>query len=220
MSWEQVDRILLVGGATRMPAVVDMLRSLSGKEPDTTISPDEAVAQGAAIHAGFLLDRLEGRPPRIRIRNVNAHSLGLAATDPKTSRRQTAFLIPRNTPLPAKAKRVFRTLKADQKTIVAQILEGESLDPQECTQIGKCTVRNLPAGLPAGTPIEVRFQYHENGRLGVKVSVAGLAENVAHEICRDNNLPPEERDHWRSRISGLPPAERERWTPASRHLPK
>jgi molecular chaperone DnaK len=206
MSWDDIDRVLLVGGATRMPAVVEMLRCLSGKEPDGSVSPDEAVAQGAAIHAGFLLDRLQGRAPRIRIRNVNSHSLGIAATDPRTSRRQTAFLIPRNTPLPAKAKRVFRTLKSHQKAIVAQIVEGESTDPHECTQIGKCTVRNLPPNLPAGTPIEVGFKYLENGRLRVMVSVAGLEENVTHDIRRENNLTPSERDGWRQQIAGLPPA--------------
>jgi len=206
MGWDQVDRVLLVGGATRMPCVARMLRELSGKEPDTSVSPDEAVAQGAALHAGFVLERLQGRSPRLRIRNVNSRSLGIAATDPKTSRRQTAFLIPRNTPLPAKAKRIFRTLKADQKSIVAQIVEGESADPQECAQIGKCAVRNLPDNLPAGTPIEVRFQYRDNGRLQVLVSVVGLAENVTHEIHRENNLTAVDRDYWRRQVAGLPPS--------------
>jgi molecular chaperone DnaK len=130
------------------------------------------------------------------------------ATDPKTTRRQTAFLIPRNTPLPAKAKRVFRTLKDGQKSIVAQIVEGESSDPQECTQIGKCAVRDLPADLPAGTPIEVRFQYCENGLLKVVVSVHGVAENVAQEIRRENNLGPADLETWRERVGELIPATR------------
>ncbi|MFV1965821.1 MAG: Hsp70 family protein [Pirellulaceae bacterium] len=207
MDWDQIDRVLLVGGSTRMPAVVEMLRKISGKEPDVAISPDEAVAQGAAIHAGFLLDKLQGRPPQVRVRNVNSHSLGLVATDPKTTRKQTAFLIPRNTPLPAKAKRVFKTLKNAQQTIVVQIVEGESSDPQGCTQIGRCTVRHLPKDLPAGTPIEVRFQYRENGRLRVTVNVVGADKNVSHEIRRANNLTQEELDDWRQRISGLPPGE-------------
>jgi molecular chaperone DnaK len=205
MQWSQIDRVLMVGGSTRMPAVVEMLRKVSGKEPDVTISPDEAVAQGAAIHAGLLLDRLQGRPPRVRVRNVNSHSLGVVATDPKTTRKQTAFLIPRNTPLPAKAKRVFKTLKDGQKSIMVQIVEGESSDPSGCTQIGKCTVRDLPKDLPAGTPIEVRFQYRQNGRLRVSVNVAGTGKNVTHDIRRANNLTREAMDEWRQRISGLPP---------------
>ena len=202
LEWDDLDYILLVGGSTRMPAVVEMLRRVSGKQPDTSISPDEAVAQGAAIYAGLLLEKIQGRPPRVRVRNVNSHSLGLVATDPRTSRRQTAVLIPRNTPLPAKAQRVFKTLKTDQKSIVVNIVEGESRDPLECTQIGKCMVRDLPADLPAGTPVEVRFQYEENGRLQVSVNVADVQSNVTHDITRANNLSPEQLEHWRREVTG------------------
>ncbi|MGE3778153.1 MAG: hypothetical protein AB7F89_13280, partial [Pirellulaceae bacterium] len=79
-------------------------------------------------------------------------------------------------------------------------VEGESSDPQECMQIGKCTIRNLPADLPAGTPIEVRFQYEANGRVQVIVNVAGLQENITHELARTNNLSPEELDTWRHAV--------------------
>ena len=173
-----------------------------GGEPDSSISPDEAVAHGAAIHAGLLLQKLDGPPPRIRVRNVNSHSLGIVGTDPKTNRRQTAILVPRNSPLPAKAKRVFRTSKDGQRSIVAQIVEGESSDPNECMHIGKCTVRGLPANLPAGTPIEVRFRYEENGRLKVVVQVPGIAEKISYEITRENNLSREELNRWQARITG------------------
>ncbi|MGE0759302.1 MAG: Hsp70 family protein, partial [Pirellulaceae bacterium] len=200
LNWSDIDRILLVGGSTRMPAVVRMLRVLSGKEPDTSISPDEAVAQGAAIHAGLVLNRGSSTPSQIRVRNVNSHSLGIVATDPTTGKKQNCVLVPRNTPLPAKAKRVFRTYKHGQKSIVVHIVEGESSDPQECMQIGKCTIRNLPADLPAGTPIEVRFQYEANGRVQVIVNVAGLQENITHELARTNNLSPEELDTWRHAV--------------------
>ena len=178
-----------------------MMEQMSGKIAETSLSPDEAVAQGAAIHAGFVLDRLEGRRPRVRVRNVNSHSLGIAGTDPKTKRKQAAVLIPRNTPLPAKAKRVFRTLKEGQRSIVASIVEGESRDPAECMQIGKCTVRNLPEDLPAGTPVEVRFQYEENGLLRIAVHVSGVRDMVTHEITRDNNLSKEQLSEWRQRVT-------------------
>jgi molecular chaperone DnaK len=203
LDWHDIDSVLLVGGSTRMPAVVRMLRTLTGKDPDTSISPDEAVAHGAAIHAGLVLAQLQGHPPRIRVRNVNSHSLGIVATDPTTKRRQNAVLVPRNTPLPAKAKRVFRTFKEGQKSIVAHIVEGESPDPVECMQIGKCIVRNLPDDLPAGTPIEVKFQYEANGRVQVIVNVAGRQENVTHELARENNLSPDDLATWRKSISSL-----------------
>jgi len=205
LEWTDIDHVLAVGGSTRMPAVVRLLTQLAGKRPDTSVSPDEAVAQGAAIHAGFLLDRLEGRRPSVRIRNVNSHSLGIVGTDPKTKQKQTAVLIPRNSPLPAKAKRVFKTLKHGQRSIVASVVEGESLDPESCMEIGKCAVHNLPRDLPAGTPVEVRFQYEENGRLQIAVHVAGVPDEITHEMTRSHNLRGPQLDEWRARVSGVRP---------------
>ncbi len=205
LTWNEIDDILLVGGSTRMPAVVKMVRELTGKEPDISVSPDEAVAQGAAIHAGVVLDRLQNSSPRLKIRNVNSHSLGIVGTDTRTQRKQTAILIPRNTPLPAKAKRVFRTAKHGQSSIVATIVEGESKDPRECTAIGKFTVTDLPDDLPAGTPIEVRFQYADNGRLRVVVSVDGVCDQVTQEITRANNLSQRKLNAWREVVSATAP---------------
>ena len=201
LSWEQIDHILLVGGSTRMPSVVRMIRDMSGREPEATLSPDEAVAQGAAIHAGLLLERLAGKPPRVRVSNVNSHSLGVVATDRRTEQKRTAVLIPRNTPLPTKAKRVFKTLKKGQKSIVAVIVEGESDNPLDCMQIGKCVVRDLPDDLPAGTRIEVQFHYTDNGRLQVVVDVDGADREHSLEISRVNNLSPADLSHWRTIIA-------------------
>jgi molecular chaperone DnaK len=205
LDWDAIDDVLLVGGSTRMPAVMKLVRELTGKEPDISVSPDEAVAQGAAIQAGVLLDQRLGNRPRIKVRNVNSHSLGVVGTDTKTQRKQTAVLIPRNTPLPAKAKRVFRTAKDGQTSIVVTIVEGESRDPNECTAIGKCKVTGLPDDLPAGTQIEVRFQYADNGRLRVHVDVVGVDDQVTHEIRRSNNLSQRKLDAWRKAVSGESP---------------
>ena len=207
LTWADIDRVLLVGGSSRMPAVVEMLRQLSGKEPDQSVSPDEAVAHGAALHAGILLAYHEGKSPSFHIRNVNSHSLGVVATDIKTKRPRNAILIPRNTPLPVVARRVFKTHKAGQKSILVQIVEGESPSPDDCSQLGKCSVRHLPADLPAQTPIEVRFRYEENGRLTVMVSVEGTKKQLKHEITRENSLTQDQLDSWRKYISGLDPAE-------------
>lgn len=203
LTWKDVDRVLLVGGSTRMPAVVDLLRDMAGKEPDRSVSPDEAVAHGAALHAGLLLERSRGGKPTFQIKNVNSHSLGVVATDPATRRPRNAILIPRNTPLPATAKRVFRTQKSGQKSILVQIIEGESPSPDDCSQIGKCSVKALPPKIPAQTPVEVLFRYAENGRLTVTVSVAG--QQVRHEIQRENSLSREQLDSWRQYICGVPP---------------
>lgn len=202
LTWSGIDRILLVGGSSRMPAVVEMLRDLSGKDPDCSVSPDEAVAHGAALHAGLLLANRQGKPPSFQIRNVNSHSLGVVATDVKTRRQRNAILIPRNTPLPVVARRIFKTQKTGQRSILVRIVEGESLAPEDCTRLGKCTVRDLPPGLPIQTPIEVRFRYEENGRLTVHVRVEGTTTELAHEMTRENSLTPDQLESWRRYITG------------------
>jgi molecular chaperone DnaK len=201
-TWKDMDQVLLVGGSTRMPMVANMLRRLSGKEPDASVSVDEAVAHGAALHASLLLAEGRGQRPVLRIKNVNSHSLGVVATDARTDRKRNAILIPRNTPLPVTAKRVFRTQKQGQKSILVQIVEGESASPDDCSQIGRCVARDLPNELPAQTPIEVRFSYQENGRLVVNVNVAGSKRELRHEITRDNTLTLPQLDAWRVFVTG------------------
>ena len=195
LTWKEIDRVLLVGGSTRMTAVSKMLTELSGIQPDRSVAPDEAVAHGAAIHAGMLLLKQQGEKVRMKITNVNSHSLGVVGSNPKTGQLQTGFLIPRNTPLPTAAKRVFRTQKAGQNSIRVQIVEGESEHPDECSQVGKCIVHNLPKNLPAKTPITVIFQYDENGRLTVTVQVTGI--ELKQQIMRENSMRQEELEYWR-----------------------
>ena len=209
LEWSHLDRVLLVGGATRMPAVVQMLKSRFGRDPDCSVSPDEAVAHGAAIRAAWLLDKAAGIPPRFKIKNVSSHSLGIAAVNPKSKRKQTAVVIPRNTPLPTLAKRLFHTSKDDQRSVLVQIVEGESDSPDDCIQIGRCAAHDLPPNLSARTPVEVRFEYGENGRLTVRVRVVGTSTDLQHEITRETSLSNDQLDDWRERISGLPTAKQD-----------
>ena len=202
LGWSDLDYVLLVGGSTRMPMVAKMLRQLSGKEPDASVSVDEAVAHGAALHAAILLSKSRGEVPVLHVRNVNSHSLGVVATDARTERKRNAILIPRNTALPVTARRVFRTQAAGQRSILVRIVEGESASPADCSPIGRCVVRDLPPDLPAQTPIEVSFSYQENGRLTVHVSVAGTHRELKHELARDNSLSQEQLDAWRLYILG------------------
>ena len=131
----------------------------------------------------------------------------MVGTDPLTKRRRNGILIPRNTGLPITAKRAFRTQKDSQRSILVQIVEGESQSADDCTPIGKCTVRHLPAGLPAKTPIEVLFHYEPNGRLRVRVHVPGTEKQVETDIVRENSLSKEHLDGWRQYICGMPPTE-------------
>ncbi len=203
LTWDDVNHVLMVGGATRMPSVRRMLKDLSGKEPNVSISPDEAVAHGAAMRAGELLSRADGQDSTITIKNVNSHSLGVVASDPATRRDRNAVIIPRNTPLPISARRIFKTQKANQKSILVKIVEGENSDPEECTYIGQCVVRALPPDLQAQTPIEVVFVYAENGRLKVAVNVAGTS--VKHELARENSMGLSQLNDWRTYVSRIPP---------------
>jgi molecular chaperone DnaK len=207
LDWSDLDRVLLVGGSTRMPMVREMLRELSGQQPDTSVAADEVVANGAALHAGLLLAKHYGQPATFAIKNVNSHSLGVVGTDPATRRRRNGILIPRNTPLPIAGKRTFKTQKADQKSILVQIVEGESLSADDCTQIGRCSVRDLPANLPVQSPVTVLFHYEPNGRLKVRVTVPGTDNLVETEIVRENSLGKDHLDGWRRHISNMEPTD-------------
>ena len=207
LDWKDVDRVLLVGGSTRMPMVRAMVQQLSGKAPDASVAADEAVAHGAALHAGLLLAKEHGEPPLFKIRNVNSHSLGVVGMDPATKRRRNGTIIPRNTKLPCTSKRTFKTSKANQRSVLVQIVEGESPSADDCTQIGQCAVRHLPNELPPQSPIDVWFHYEPNGRLKVRVLVPGAERQVETEIVRENSLPKEHLDGWRQYICGQPPTD-------------
>ncbi|MFZ5828613.1 MAG: Hsp70 family protein [Planctomycetota bacterium] len=207
LEWKDIDRVLLVGGSTRMPMVRQMLEQLSGKTPDSSVAADEAVAHGAALHAGLILAQQKGDPPSFKIRNVNSHSLGVVGIDPLTKRRRNGILIPRNTRLPVRSKRVFRTSKQNQRSILVEIVEGESPSADDCTKLGRCAVRNLPAELPEHSPVQVSFRYETNGRLKVRVKVPGAESHTETEIVRENSLSKEHLDGWRRYICGREPTE-------------
>jgi molecular chaperone DnaK len=204
LEWKDLDRILLVGGSTRMPAVAEMLKQLSGREPDRSISADEAVAHGAALHADLILKRNQGQAPRFRVRNVNSHSLGVVGTETRTRESRNVTIIPKNTPLPAEAKRSFKTQRPGQQSLVLQVVEGESPVPEECSQVGRCVCRDLPLDLPAHYPVDVKFRYEENGRLSITVSLGDGMTVLNHEMSRDNTLTQDQLDSWRDYISGQP----------------
>lgn len=201
LEWVDIDRVLLVGGSTRMPMVREMLRSLSGKEPDGSVAADEAVAHGAALHAAALLAKSAGQLPAFQVRNVSSHSLGVAAADPATGRPRSAVIIPRNTPLPVAARRVFHTQRDDQQSILLQILEGEGAAPDACIPLARCVVRDLPRELPARSPVDVRFQYQADGRLQVWVLAHPEKPPFEVELDRPNSLNRADLFKWRQVVT-------------------
>lgn len=202
MDWSQVDRVLLTGGSTRMPMVRAMIREAFGKDPDTSVAADEAVAHGAALRAGQLLAKAQGKSPTFGIKNVNSHSLGVVGVDPQTRRKRNGILIPRNTPLPVTAKRTFRTQNVNQRSVLVQVIEGENPSPDDCTQIGQFAVRKLPSRLPPKSPVDVLFHYNTEGRLKVRVTLPNTDTKVETEFRRENSLAKEHLDGWRRYISG------------------
>jgi molecular chaperone DnaK len=201
MQWHDVSRVLLVGGSTRMPMVGEMLRNLTGKEPDRSCNPDEAVARGAALYASYLLAKQDGtRKPAFEVTNVNSHSLGIEGIDPSTMRKTNVVLIPRNTALPVARTERFTTRTENQRSIVIRVLEGESSLPGECTAIGRTVIRDLPPGLPQGWPIEVAFEYAANGRLNVRASVPGTHHSASLDLERSTGMSNAGIDHWKRPI--------------------
>lgn len=204
-SWDGVDRVLLVGGATRMPMVAEMLRQLSGRELDRSVNPDEAVARGAAIYAGYLLTKADGETAaRFEVTNVNSHSLGIEGIEPNTMRKINVVLIPRNTALPAKKVERFTTKSDNQRSIVVHVIEGESPSPGDCTSIGRTVIRDLPPGLPQGWPVDVVFSYETNGRLRVEASVPGTGQAAQLELERAGGLSGGGIDRWKRVLAGEP----------------
>ena len=197
LEWKDVQRVLLVGGSTRMPMVPRMLQALSGIQPERSVNPDEAVARGAALYAGHLLATRGSTPgyplagATFQVTNVNSHSLGVEGIDTETLRKKNVVLIPRNTPLPARHTERFATKSEGQRSIVIKVLEGESLQPGDCIAIGRTVVRDLPSGLPKGWPVEVTFEYGANGRLAVDALVPGTHHQARLELVRETGLSNE-----------------------------
>jgi molecular chaperone DnaK len=198
-SWNQVNRVLLVGGSTRMPMVGRMLESLSGIQPDRGVHPDEAVARGAAIYAHYFLCLRgdQGPAPPFEVVNVNAHSLGIESLDPVTLRKSNVILIPKNSPLPARVTKEFLTKSDGQASVAIRVLEGEASSRGECTIIGQTAITGVPPNLPKGTPVDVTYEYAANGRLSVRARLRTGLHAVNLELQRQSALSSEHVSLWK-----------------------
>jgi hypothetical protein len=111
------------------------------------------------------------------------------------------IVIPRNTPLPARVKERFVTKMENQRSVVVQVLEGESSTPSDCTAIGRTSLRDLPSGLPAGWPVEITYEYETNGRLKVAAVVPGTQRDIKLELEREGSLSDERLAKWKQVVS-------------------
>lgn len=202
-SMKQIDRVLLVGGATRMPMVPQMLKEMGATGPARNVNPDEAVARGAAIYAKFLLEKGDAeKRQRLAVTNVSSHTLGLEGIDQRAGRKIVKPVIKKNTPLPATKRKKFCTKEAGQRSIVIHVLEGEGSSPKDCISIGRTVIGDLPPDLPKGHLIHVTFAYGSNGLLNVHAQVEGVEEAHAElTLERANGLPPEAISHWKDVVT-------------------
>lgn len=200
LKWSDITRLLLVGGSSRMPMVQRMLEEVSGKKADRSLSADESVAHGAAIYAGLILSAASGTKPKMSVKNVNSHNLGVLGIEKATGRPRTHVMIPRNTPLPATKASRFVTHRTNQSSVAVNVVEGGDASGQDATPIGKCVIRNLPPNLLAGTAVEVVFRYGADGRLTVKARLPDLQQEATSEIERVSGMSGESLQKWNQRL--------------------
>jgi len=196
VTWSDLTRLLLVGGATRMPMIQRMLAEESGLQPDRSLSPDEAVAHGAAIYAGLLLNHGNEVVRRLSVRNVNSHTLGVLGIEPESRLTRRKVMIARNTPLPASVARKFQTAKDGQRDVAIPVVEGGTETGEGCTHIGRLVVSDLPAELPAGTPVKVVFHYGQDGRLRVQASLPAAGKDAQLTLERAAGMSDEALAQW------------------------
>ncbi|HUG71400.1 MAG TPA: Hsp70 family protein, partial [Pirellulaceae bacterium] len=200
-AWSDLTRLLLVGGSTRMPMVQTMLEQESGLKVDRSLSPDEAVAHGAALYAGTLMAGSEGVKQSFAVQNVCSHDLGVLGVDPATRRPRRRVMIHRNSQLPCTRSSLFKTAKDCQKDVAVRVVEGGTDAGQGATPIGKCVVHGLPRNLPQGTPVKVVFKYGTDGRLAVRAELPNVSCNAQTVIERAVGMSSEQFDTWATRLA-------------------
>lgn len=194
-----IDKVLLVGGSTRIPLVQQRLEKMFGFPPEVAVNVDECVALGAALHAGLIT--LREKPDEVPagivsgLKNINLtdvcnHSYGTicAPIDKETGRRIIAnrIILKKNTPLPCEATQMFYTLIDGQTEIEVTITQGEDTSPEFVNKIATHKFK-LPPDRPAGRPIKVTYSYDVNQRMHCKFEDIESASTLELDFCLDQD---------------------------------
>ena len=185
MTAKDIDKVLLVGGSTRIPYIQELVKKELGQEPSKGINPDECVAIGAAIQGGVLT----GEVNDLLLLDVTPLSLGI-----ETLGNVMTVLIPRNTTIPASKSQVFSTAADNQPAVDIHVLQGERPMVQDNKTLGRFQLGDIPPA-PRGVPqIEVKFDIDANGIVNVSAKDLGTGKQQSITITSNTNLTDEEID--------------------------